>query len=211
MERDKSSIMSYLPHNMIYPRFYLHYSVRNYRESSLFSRPETWEIFDILHTQGMSGLTAQDIHTILEKRFNTSVSKSKIYALLKQLYEGNWLKRQYNQNQNAQVYTVDYHWGGWGEKIIDLKFDNIVKRMASYFLDQQLFPVFEEYLARIKDELFKENHQNWIPAGNENFCNQCNINHNAEEFFNSLLDIATMEYLESERFKKFLQKNNYSK
>ena len=51
---------------MQYPKYYLHHSVRNYREASLFSRPETWEIFDILHTEGVSGIKAEDIHSNLE-------------------------------------------------------------------------------------------------------------------------------------------------
>jgi len=194
---------------MQYPKYYLHHSVRNYREASLFSRPETWEIFDILHTEGVSGIRAEDIHSNLERRFNSSVSRSKVYSLLKQLYEGNWLKRHYSQERNAQVYTIDNHWGGWGDKQKDDNFDEAVKEIASSFIEGTIFPVFEEYLKKVSEELITNNQEKWIPANKNNFCNECHFNHSAEEFFNSLLDIATMEFLESNRFRELLIKNKY--
>lgn len=49
--------------------YYLHHSVVNPQEASIFSDEYTWTIFDILRRAGAKGLTSKEIHQSVEKNY----------------------------------------------------------------------------------------------------------------------------------------------
>jgi len=80
-----------------------------------------------------------------------------------------------------------------GKYIINL---NIWEIRSLSFRERTKFPVFEQYLRKIRED-FKDNdididsdQVNWIPKIDGNFSCKCHINHNAKKIFIRSLDIV---------------------
>jgi predicted transcriptional regulator len=56
-------------------------------------------------------MSAQSIHKQLERRTHTSVSRSKVYGLLKRLYQMNMIHRYYDNYDQAQHSVIAVEWG----------------------------------------------------------------------------------------------------
>jgi len=190
-------------------KYYTHHSIKDTQEASIFSNVYTWTIFDILRSAGPKGLTAPDIQKQIELELRTSVSVSKIYDLLKRLYEGKWIHRYYDREIEKQRCSIAWDWGGI---IVEEDFEKAIIEKEGSFIHTNLFPVFLQLLKRTIED-FKEDPSvtKWLPQMAE-YCKVCRggISHEAHEFFSSLLDEATAEFMDSKEFKEFMKNNKYS-
>ena len=59
--------------------YYIHQSVKNPQEASIFSDPYTWTILDILRAAGNKGLSPIEVHQAVNKKLPNSISSAKIY------------------------------------------------------------------------------------------------------------------------------------
>jgi hypothetical protein len=97
--------------------------------------------------------------------------------------------------------------------------DEIYQREDKYMKDD-LFPVFKRYLKKTLEDLTgDESAKEWVPGAvkkkkNEEFpgdvlCRKCKVSHEAQEFFCSLLDLATSQFLDSEEYDELLKEHGY--
>lgn len=184
--------------------YYTHIPVDSAQEASIFSDEYTWTIFDVLREAGAKGLTEIELSEAIEKEQGVGVSRSKIYALLRRLYEEKLAHRYYDPEAQARRYTLAPIWGGI---MLNDNFYSETKEKMIGYIKKRLFPIFEEYLKKVMED-FSDNvtTKKWLPqAGKKNFCKKCRASHEAEEFFDSILDVAILEFVESENFEKLLQ------
>jgi len=72
------------------------------------------------------------------------------------------------------------------------------------FITEKLFPMFSEYVKQTMNEMREDiTAKKWLPE--KNYCKPCRKSHKAEEFFSSLLDIATAEFMSSKEYLKLLK------
>ena len=181
--------------------YYIHQSVKNPQEASIFSDQYTWTILDVLRAAGNDGLSPQKVHKEVEKKLRTSISSAKIYALLRRLYQMNWVHRIYNKDDKTHHSIANLEWGAI---FLDKAYDEIIVKNEKEYITQRITPIFEEYLKRTMENLEKnKNTKKWLPQ-TKTFCKICQISHEAEEFINSLLDIAVAEFMISDEYKKFM-------
>jgi Fe2+ or Zn2+ uptake regulation protein len=186
--------------------YYIHQSVKNPQEASIFSDQYTWTILDVLRAAGNDGLSPQKVHKEVEKKLRTSISSAKIYALLRRLYQMNWVHRSYDRNDKTNHSIVNIEWGGI---LLDKTYDEILVKKEKEYITERLTPIFKEYIEKtIKDLADDKNAKNWLPQPNT-FCKICQISHEAEEFINSLLDVAVAEFMISDEYKKFMIDNYF--
>jgi len=191
-------------------KYYVHHSLKDYQEASIFSDVYTWTIFDILRIAGNKGLTATEIHKQVESTTGTRVSQSKIYDLLKRLYEGKWIHRYYDRDVEKQRCSIALDWGGI---FVEEDFEKKIMEKEGTYIRIHLFPIFFNFIKKtIKD--FKEDSSaiRWLPQIKA-YCKVCKDgkSHEALEFFNSILDEATAEFMDSNEFREFMKDNGYSK
>jgi hypothetical protein len=187
-------------------KYYTHYSIKDPQEASIFSNSYAWAIFDILRIAGVKGLTASKIHKQLERKMRTDISQSKTYGLLKRLYEEKWIHRFYDRKAEKQRNVLALE---SGEVYIDPTFDDLVANKEKKYISHHFFPVFSDFLRHIIEDFNSDsNARKWLPEKKE-FCKGCGKNHEAQEFFNCILDIATAEFQESEEYTEFLKSNYY--
>ena len=95
---------------------------------------------------------------------------------------------------------------------IDEDFSEIIVKTQGNYIEKNLFPIFESLLKRSLDDLMSnEDNKTWLPQNGEKaYCKRHRKSHEAEEFFSSILEIAISEYLESNKYKKFLVNNLFS-
>lgn len=188
--------------------YYDHIAVGSPQEASIFSNEYTWTILDVLRKAGSKGLTAKEVHDRVQREMGSSVSSSKVYSLLKRLYQEEWIHRYYDPTVQAQRNAIGLIWGGI---IVDDNFYEAVKSKTLLYAKSRLFPVLFEYILKTMEE-FKsdEKTKKWLPgSGHAENCKRCHSSHEAEEFFSSLLDSITSEFQESEEFQKFMRKNKF--
>ena len=88
-----------------------------------------------------------------------------------------------------------------------------------------MFPKFREYLTKTLEDLDKDEFgKQWVPLAikkkrhllkdkqdrrfpGDILCTKCDVSHEAQEFFSSLLNLATSEYLDSEEYDEFLKQH----
>jgi len=179
-------------------RYYKHQTVKSAQDASLFSDEYTWAILDILRAAGPGGLTAQNVHKQIES-YMGKASKSKIYGILKRMYQMDWIHRAYDEDEQARRNSIKMNWAGiWVEE----NYDSLVVNKEKRFMTERLFPVFLEYLRKAMNDMRQDKSaMKWLPE--KNYCKTCRTSHEAEEFFSSLLDIATAEFLDSKEYLKF--------
>jgi DNA-binding MarR family transcriptional regulator len=181
--------------------YYIHQSVKNPQEASIFSDQYTWTILDVLRASGNDGLSPLKVHQAVEKKIRPSVSPSKIYNLLKRLYEMNWVNRSYNRNDKTNHNIVNVEWGGI---LLNETYDQILVNKEKEYITKRLTPIFKEYIEKTMSDLGKdENTKRWLPQPNT-FCKICQVSHEAEEFISSILDEATAKFMDSEEYRKFM-------
>jgi len=191
-------------------KYYIHHSIKDYQEGSIFANVYTWTIFDILREAGSKGLTTPEIHIQIEDITGTQVSQSKIYDLLKRLYEGKWIHRYYDREVEKQRCSIALDWGGIS---VEEEFEEKIMEKERTYIRTHLFPVFLNLIRRtIKD--FKEDQSTikWLPQM-KGYCKVCKNgkSHEALEFFNSLLDEATAEFMDSKEFHEYMKENGYAR
>ena len=179
-------------------KYYKHQTVKSSQDASLFSDEYTWAILDILRGAGPRGISAQKVHQQIENKMG-KVPKSKVYGILKRMYQMDWIHRAYDEEEQARRNSIKMDWAGiWVED----EYDRIVVNKEKRFMTQRLFPVFLEYIRKIMDDMSQDKRaQKWLPE--RDYCKTCRTSHEAQEFFSSLLDIATAEFLDSEEYLNF--------
>ena len=197
-------------------RYFSSVSMTKHQEAAIFSDPYTWKVLDILREAGGKGLTAKEVQEKLESKMGVSVSASKLYGLLRRLYMEDWVHRYYDKDVEAQRMSSAFHWGTittQDRRLVYEEFeDKVLEKEASY-IKQKLFPMFSEYLEKVVNDFTEDPAmQKFMPQrGKANFCIDCHTSHEAIEFFNCLLYIATDQFIDesSQIFDEFLKKNTF--
>jgi predicted transcriptional regulator len=190
--------------------YYEHIPVGSAQEASVLANEYTWTILDVLRKAGAKGLTAKEVHSRVERKMGTSVSASKIYALLRRMYEEEFIHRYYDPNAEAQRHAIGQIWGGFYP---NREYDEAVMAKTSSYMRKNLFPIFLEFVKKTAEELEKDpKARKWIPrSGADEHCKRCHRSHEADEFVSSLLDIAGDEFVETyEDYKEYMKKMGYS-
>lgn len=189
--------------------YYEHIVVGSPQQASIFANEYTWTIMEVLRKVGAQGLTAEEIHKKVEKELGTSVSRSKVYSLLKRLYEEEWTHKYYDEKAQAWRNTLSIVWGG---VYIDDEFYDIVKSKTKLFVNRVLFPALLEFIKKATEELENDSStKKWLPRAHADArCRKCRTSHEAEEFLDALMDIACSEFGESENFKEYMRKNSFA-
>src|SRR5215207_11153668 len=91
--------------------YYIHQSVKNPQEASIFSDQYTWAILEVLRTAGNDGLSPLEVRHAVQKKLRTSISSAKIYNILKRLYQMDWVHRSYDSNDKTNHNIVNVDWG----------------------------------------------------------------------------------------------------
>jgi hypothetical protein len=192
--------------------YYTHQSVKNYNDASIFSDEYTWTILEILRLAGPIGMKAADIAERVEhkvygsRRKYGSVSRSRIYGILRRLWQMNWIHRYYNRDSGAQHHAIAIDWGGF---LVDPKYDHVILKMESDYIRKRLFPIFKEFIEKTIEDLEADSAaKKWLPQ--KSYCEICSKSHEADEFFSSIFDIATAEFMESEEYSKFRLHSGYA-
>jgi len=164
--------------------------VKSSQDASVFSDEYTWAILDLLRKVGPSGISADNVHKQIEEEMGR-VSKSKVYGILKRLYQNEWIHRTYNEVDEARRNSIRMNWAGiW----LDEDYDRFIVDKEKSFISDKIFPVFVEYIQQaISDLRHDPKAKKWLPA--KDYCKPCKRSHEAEEFLSSLLDIATAEFI----------------
>ncbi len=181
-------------------KYYRHHTVKSAQDASVFSDEYTWTILDILRTAGPSGMSAQNVHKQMEAEMGR-VSKSKVYGILKRMYQNEWIHRTYNEVDEARRNSIKMDWAGI---MLEDEYDRVVVEKEKRFINERLFPVFLEYIKKTIEDISKDKtSKKWIPE--KDYCKPCRKSHEASEFFSSLLDIATAEFMTSEAYLSLLK------
>ena len=144
--------------------YYIHQSVKNPQEASIFSDQYTWAILDVLRAAGNDGLSPLKVRQAVEKKLRNSVSSAKIYNLLKRLYEMNWVHRIYDKNDKTNHNIVNFEWGGI---VLNKTYDQIIVNKEKEYITKRLFPIFKEYIEQTLNDMEKdENTKKWLPQPN---------------------------------------------
>ena len=191
-------------------------SVTKHQEAAIFSDPYTWKILEILRETGAKGLTADDIYRKLQQKMGVSVSKSKVYGLLKRLYMEEWIGRYYDKDAGAQRVTSLFHWGvmtAHDRPLVEEKFEDAVKSKEMDYIRGRLFPVMLEYIKNTLHDLGDDPKTKKFKPEIGDYCIECHGSHEAIEFFTCLLYIALDRFLdeESKVFDEFMIENKFAR
>lgn len=137
------------------------------------------------------------------------ISKSKVYALLKQLYQQRWVHRYYDKDVESQRIAIALDWGGI---VVDRTFNLAIIEKERTYMARKLFPLYIEFLTKAMRDLYETTPtKKWLPQRGSNcYCKICGTSHEAEEFFSSILDIAVSEFIISSDFKELMKKNEFA-
>jgi hypothetical protein len=145
--------------------------------------------------------------------------------LLRRLYQEEWTHRYFDNTKDveAQRNVIGLQ---WGYVKFDGDYERTILEKQSEYIETKMFPVLKEYLAKTLERLNEdESGKKWIPlvvkkkkildSKDKSFsefnvlCRVCQVSHEAEEFFSSLLDLATSGFLNSEEYRIFLKQYGY--
>jgi hypothetical protein len=205
-------------------KYYSNHSVASSQEAGIFADELTWTIFDILREAGAKGLTARDVYEKVEKKLRKPVSPKKVYALLRRYYQEEWTHKYYDKDVLAQRNVINLQ---WGTVEFDEDYEDRILEKEKDYIKKYLFTHFKEYLAKTLEDLNEdESGKKWVPLAvkkrrnilkdkqdrsfpGDVLCRECDISHEADEFFCSLLDLATSEFLDSKEYDEFLKQHGY--
>ena len=152
---------------------------------------------------GPAGISADNVHQQIESEMGR-VSKSKIYGILKRLYQNEWIHRTYNEDDEARRNSIKMNWAGI---LLEEEYDRLIVEKEKSFISQRIFPIFEEYIRQVISDLRDDSKsKKWLPQ--KDYCKPCKKSHEAEEFFSSLLDIAPAEFIGSNQCENLLREFN---
>lgn len=177
------------------------------REAKVLSKPSSWEILDVVRNAGVQGTSASDITKIL------NLPQSDVYASLKELLEIQSIaqlpKDMKPRDERKRLYVF--------EKTTMRKYD-VDKKLA--LVTRELYEgneleglrvPFFAMLAMVHDELQSRGLKDTLPSkGEEWFCQQCEANHQALEFFQAIaLAIVRTLMDDSDHFNRLLSRLGY--
>jgi len=188
--------------------YFEHMAVSSAQEASILSNEYTWIILEALRSSGSKGLTPKEVHQVIEREESTTVSASKIYSILKRLYEIEWIHRHYDSEVKAQRNTLAIQ---WGEVEVVEEFSEVVEEKMKRYIKKEFFPIILDYYKKtINDFATDEENKKWLPSsGTAGLCKKCHSNHEADEFFYSLMQEVIFEFNESDEFIDFQKKYDY--
>ena len=188
--------------------YFEHMAVSSAQEASILSNEYTWIILEALRSAGSKGLTPKEVHKIVEMEESTTVSASKIYSILKRLYELTWVHRHYDKEAQGQRNTLAIP---WGEVELVEAFSEIVEDKMKRYIKKEFFPIILDFYKKAFNEFSAdEKNKKWLPTvGKSGLCKKCHSNHEADEFFYSLIQEAIFEFNESDEFLDFQKKYSF--
>ena len=132
----------------------------------------------------------------------SGISPSKVYALLKRYYDDGWTQIL-DKYVQARSHVINLH---WGDVAFDEDCEDTTLENEGDYIKKHLFAKFMEYLSKTLEDLNgDESGKKWVPLAIEKkrnilkdkqdgrfpgdvLCSKCDVSHEAEEFFCSLLD-----------------------
>lgn len=176
--------------------YFKYFPVRSSQEASVLANEDAWKILEALIQCGSKGLTEKEI----DKQTKTKTSHSKLYGLLKKLYEMEWVHRYYDPESQARRYVIKLLAGFDTINDIDENFYESVIKKEEEFIGNVVLPPLQKFIERTMKDLDQDPEtKRWLPQ-TSGFCKECHRNHEAIEFFSSLLYIAVEEFLDKDKF-----------
>jgi len=189
--------------------YFTHMGVESSQEASILSNELTWNIIEILRSSGAKGLTPPMVLEKIEDIQGVKVSRSKVYSLLKRLYEIQWVHRYYdNEEQANRSVLADIA----GQVNINEDFSKVIEDNLSSHIEKKLFPVYEEFLEKTM-QMLNDNPKikKWLPDhGKSSYCKKCKINHEATEFVDCLFSISSLLFIDSDNFVEIMKKKKFA-
>jgi hypothetical protein len=90
----------------------------------------------------------------------------------------------------------------WGSISVEQEFEKKILEKEATYIRSNLFPVFLNFIKKtIRDFREDPSASNWLPQSKK-YCKVCRDgnSHEALQFFNSLLDESTAEFMDSKEF-----------
>lgn len=188
--------------------YFTHMAVKSSQQAAILSNRFTWTVLEVLRKSGSVGLTTKMILDEVEKEEGVPISRSKIYDILTRLHELEWVHRYWDTKEHAQRNTLN---DIAGQIETNDEFSKIIYEKMKTYVEKNLFTCFQEYIEESINKIESDSKaKKWLPDhGKLSFCKKCHVNHEALEFFESLIHEASTIFLDSEYFEKFLQKKKY--
>ena len=184
-----------------------HYAVCSLREAKVLSKPSAWEILDVVRAAGVHGTSASNITKILK------LPQSEVYASLKELLEIQsiaQLPRDLKpRDERKRLYV--YEETTLRKYDVDKKLALVTRELYKGNELESLRVPFFAMLAMVHDEVQSRGLDDTLPnKGAEWFCQQCEANHQAVEFFQAVA-LAMIRTLmdDSGHFKRLLARLGY--
>ena len=184
-----------------------HYPVSSLREAKILSKPSSWEILDVVRNAGVQGTSASDITRIL------NLPQSDVYASLKELLEIQSIaqlpKDMKPRDERKRLYV--YEKTTMRKYDVDKKLALVTRELYEGNELESLRVPFFAMLAMVHDELQSRGLKDTLPSrGEEWFCQQCEANHQAVEFFQAIaLAIVRTLMDDSNHFNRLLSRLGY--
>jgi hypothetical protein len=184
-----------------------HYPISSLREAKVLSKPSSWEILDVVRAAGVHGTSASNITKIL------NLPQSDIYASLKELVEIQGItqlrKDMKPKDERKRLYV--YEKPSLKKYDVDKTIALATKELLEHNELESLRVAFFAMLAMVHDELQSKGFEDAIPnKGPEWFCQQCETNHQAVEFFQAIaLSIIRALMDDSGHFNRLLGRLGY--
>jgi len=134
---------------------------------------------------------------------------------LKQLEEYGFVTRKKDRNKpgkkNQDRKTLLYLSGSWGTQDLWEDFSSLMNEKFGPYVMKEVRPVLIEFFKKAIDMTSDKDFRDWLPKGSQ-YCPECGKDHQAEEFFNALVNYAMLVVRSSsyEWFKTLLE-NRYVK
>jgi DNA-binding MarR family transcriptional regulator len=196
------------PKRSVRSRKYLnHYPISSLREAKVLSKPSSWEILDVIRAAGVHGTSASEITKML------NLPQSDVYACLKELVDIQSItqlrKDMKPKDERKRLYV--YEKTNMRKYDVDKTIALITKELCDHNELEGLRVPFFAMLAMVHDELQSRGYEDILPNKDpEWFCQQCEANHEAVEFFQAVA-LAMIRALteDSTHFKRLLGRLGY--
>lgn len=171
-------------------RYFSSYPIENASDALWFSKRINFDIVDLLWRAGPRGLT----HTQVSDHLNDSetTGRSQIYAALKDLYVDGKVDRLWDKDENShRNYLVKL----WHPAVLEEEFEDWAD---DYLMDielSNLFPHFRSYIAKVMEKISSKRSEIAPLKGRGGWCRNCDISHQAENFFLALLFKAAQDFV----------------
>lgn len=193
--------------------YFTHMGVEDVHEASVLANEYTWEIIEVLRNAGGQGITPKKILKEIREKKSKNVSSSKIYALLRRLYENKWvIKGDYvneNDGKGGHKHILN---AIAGDIIVNADFEDVIRKKMQKYIEKKLIQDFEEYSIEIIKNLNGDpKTEKWLPDIHKgSYCIDCHANHEALDFFDCIISIASRMFQESDVFKTMMKKERFA-